>query len=156
MRLFRRSMTTEPAPAVRSSDLDPVAARARMLRVAAEAVVVQDDADAVLASIRAHVPLGYTARGCGRLVRRFFGLRDLLPEHLENSHDERVRSELSTILHHHAELLSLAMELSAVEWQSDRLREHVESLHLGMPGERLETIYTELAHAAAYVEGETA
>ena len=142
---------TRPAPLV-PVDVDasapvPAPPRARLLAVAAEAVILQDRAEDVLALIRAHTPLGQTARRAGRLVGRFFELREELPPVCADPDEERLRALLSTLLHHHAELLSLATELSAYEWRSDRLRRQVETLVVGEPGRRLEQAYAELARA---------
>src|SRR5688572_6566064 len=48
-------------------------------RIAAEAVILQDEAEAVIQGIRARESLGYLAPRGGPLVRRFFALRDALP-----------------------------------------------------------------------------
>ena len=130
-----------------------MAPRALLLRVAAEAVILQDQADEVLHRIRAHAPLGETARPTGTLVRRFFRLRAELPEHFEDPDDESLRADLSVILHHHAELLSMASQLSAYEWRSERLRAQVESLEgTGLPGQRLDRLWRDLADGSAPTE----
>ena len=119
---------------------------AHLLRVAAEALILQDQADEVLDRIRRHHPLGETAPPGGALVRRFFGLAHTVGGHCADTGQERVRADLETILGHHAHLLSLAMELSAYEWRSERLRQQVESLTgTGVPGRRLEQLYAALA-----------
>ena len=117
-----------------------------MLRVAAEAVVLQDRAVDVLDRIRRHAPLGETAPVAGPLSRRFFSLGDELPEHLLDPGDEEVRTALSAVLRHHAALLSLALDLSAHEYRSPRLWDQVEALDgFGSPGRHLEHLYADLA-----------
>ena len=119
---------------------------ATLLRVAAEALILQDQADEVLDRIRRHHPLGETAPPGGALVRRFFALAHAVGGHYDDAGHERARADLETILGHHARLVSLAMELSAYEWRSERLRQQVESLTgTGMPGRRLEELYAALA-----------
>jgi hypothetical protein len=148
MAVFRRR--TPPVAVPAAAPVPEVGPRELMLRVSAEAVILQDRADELLASIRSHVPLGETARPTGQLVRRFLALREQLPARCADPGDEAVRTALSTILDHHAELLTLAMDLSAYEWRSTRLREQVEAIGgLGLPAARLERLWAELARGVA-------
>ena len=90
MRGFRRR---RPAPATAVEQLGgtgqslagptgpPSDPRAAMRRIAAEAVILQDEAESVIRGARAREGLGFLAPRGGPLVRRFFSLRDLLPEH---------------------------------------------------------------------------
>jgi len=115
-------------------------------RVAAEAVILQDEAEGVLAEIRAHGHLGVIAPRGGPLVRRFFALRDLLPAHCEHPDDERLRHVLEVALHNHALLVSMAMDLLAYEWRSPRLAEAVDRIDgLGAAAVALDDAYAELA-----------
>ena len=143
--LLRRPRVAAAAPTTPRVVSSPDA-RARMLRVAAEAVVLQDRAVEVIDRIRRHAPLGDTAPEAGPLSRRFFSLGDELAGTVQDPRDEELRTALVAVLHHHATLLSLALELSAYEWRSPRLWDQVEALDgLGRPGQRLEHLYTELA-----------
>ena len=55
-------------------------------------------------------------------------------------------AELDAILHHHAMLLSIAMDLLAFEWRSERLSRQLDALDgMGEPSARLEEIYADLA-----------
>src|SRR3954470_15039113 len=58
-------------------------ARGRLRRIAAEAVVLQDEAEAVLAGIREREPLGVMAPRGGPLATRFFALRRQVPRPLD-------------------------------------------------------------------------
>lgn len=76
--------------------------RPLLRRIAAEAVILQDDAVAVMHGIRARQNLGDLAPPGGPLVRRFFELRDRLPARCVEPADDHLRGRLDAILHHHA------------------------------------------------------
>jgi hypothetical protein len=121
--------------------------RAAMLRIAAEAVILQDEAEAVVRGARAREGLGYLAPRGGPLVRRFFGLRDLMPEACEDPADENVRRQLDAILHHHALAVWVALDLLAYEWRSEKIGRQLDALDgLGAPAVQLDELYAELAH----------
>lgn len=122
-----------------------------LLAVTAEALILQDEAEAVVLGIRARQHMGLLAPRGGPLVRRFFCLRDRLPPHYDDPEAERLRASLDAILHHHAMLLSTAMDLLACEWRSERIARQVDALDgLGEPGRHLESVYAELmAHPAS-------
>ena len=114
--------------------------------IAAEALILSDEADAVIRRIRAREGLGFVAPRAGPLVRRFFELRELIPRPCAEPRDEQLRGRLDAILHHHAMLLSIAMDLLAFEWRSERLSRQLDALDgMGEPAVRLEEIYAELA-----------
>jgi hypothetical protein len=120
-------------------------ARRTLLRVAAEALILQDEADAVLAGVRTRQHMGVLAPRAGPLVRRFFAMRDLLPQRYTDPDTERLRALLDSILHHHALLLSMALDLLAYEWRSERIAEQVDAIDgMGAPGGWLEDLYAEL------------
>ena len=124
----------------------PAPVRPLLLRIAAEALILSDRAEAVIRRIRAREGLGFVAPQAGPLIRRFFELRDLIPASGAEPHDEQLRAELDAILHHHAMLLSIAMDLLACEWRSERLSRQLDALDgMGEPAARLEEIYAELA-----------
>lgn len=123
----------------------PEEARRTLLRVTAEALILQDEAAAVIAGVRSRQPLGVLAPWGGPLVHRFFCLRDRLPPRCEAGDDERLRALLSTILHHHAMLVATALDFAAYEGQSEQLARQVDALDgLGAPGGWLEEVYAEL------------
>jgi hypothetical protein len=128
-----------------SRDLDPAA----LLRIAAEALILQDEAEAVLAAVGRREHLGIVAPRGGPLVYRFFALRDRLAD--ERSPDEaqprltRLANMLDTILYHHAMQVSTALDFLAVEWRSAEMADRVTTINgLGAPAELLESIYREL------------
>ena len=126
-------------------DLDPAA----LLRIAAEALILQDEAEAVLAAVGRREHLGIVAPRGGPLVYRFFVLRDRLA-------DERLAGEiqpqltrlanmLDTILYHHAMQVATALDFLAVEWRSPEMAHQVANITgLGAPAELLERVYREL------------
>lgn len=119
--------------------------RPLLRRIAAEAVILQDDAEAVMHGIRARQNLGDLAPQGGPLVRRFFELRDRLPARCGEPADEHLRGRLDAILHHHAMALHTALDLLACEWRSPRLAAQVDTLDgLGEPARMLDEVYREL------------
>ncbi len=128
----------------------PTAAEQHALlrRIAAEAVILQDQAEEVLRRVRARDALGQVAPRGGPLVHRFFRLRDRLPKHCDDPGDERLRATLDVILHHHAMLVATSLDLLAYEWRSERVARSVETMEgFGDPGRRLDEVYAELARA---------
>jgi hypothetical protein len=120
--------------------------RARLLRIVAEAVVLQDKAEEVLAGARAHEPLGDLAPRGGPLATRFFELRRQLPPPA-NAEMARQCETASCVLDHHGTMLVTALELLAAEWRSPAIAAELERIDgLGTPAERLDALYTELAH----------
>jgi hypothetical protein len=128
-------------------DVDtPIDPRAAMRRVAAEAVILQDEAEAVVRGAQAREGLGFLAPRGGPLVRRFFDLRDLLPRTCPDPADEELRRQLDAILHHHALAVWVALDLLACEWRSDKIGRQLDALNgLGEPAVHLEQLYAELA-----------
>ena len=125
------------------SAVDP---RAAMRRIAAEAVILQDEAEAVVRGARAREGLGFLAPRGGPLVRRFFGLRDLFPKSCQDPADEEVRRQLDAILHHHALAVWVALDLLAYEWRSEKIGRQLDALDgLGEPAAHLDQLYAELA-----------
>ncbi len=119
--------------------------RAKLRRIAAEALICSDRAEGLIRGIRARESLGVIAPSAGPLIRRFFALRDLLPV-CPHPRDGQLRSGLDSILHHHAMLLAMAMDFAACEWRSERLTAQIDALDgMGEPASWLEEIYAELA-----------
>jgi hypothetical protein len=124
----------------------PVAPRAAMRRIAAEALILQDAAEAVVRGARAREGLGFLAPRGGPLVRRFFGLRDLLPKTCQDPADDELRRQLDAILHHHALAVWVALDLLAYEWRSEKIGRQLDALDgLGEPAAHLDKLYAELA-----------
>lgn len=113
--------------------------------IAVEAVILQDEAEAILRDIQAHKSLGSIAPRAGPLVRRFFALSDQLPSVVTQPHLAQLKDELAAILQHHAMALSVAMEFLADEWRSSAMARHVEDFaDLGPPARRLDQICAQL------------
>ena len=121
------------------------AEHALLRRIAAEAVILQDQADVALRQARARAPLGQIAPYAGPLVHRFFRLRERLPRRCADPGDERLRASLDVILHHHALLVATALDLLAYEYRSEYVASAVESMEIGEPGRRLDEVYAELS-----------
>lgn len=118
---------------------------ALLRRIAAEAVILQDQAEQVLSLARARSPLGQVAPQAGPLVHRFFRLRDRLPAQCVDPGDERLRAALHVILHHHALMVATALDLLAYDYRSEHVARTVESMEMGEPARLLDQVYTELS-----------
>ncbi|HEY9469205.1 MAG TPA: hypothetical protein VIQ76_06270 [Propionibacteriaceae bacterium] len=130
--------------------------RAAMRRIVAEAVILQDEAEAVVRGAQAREGLGFLAPRGGPLVRRFFGLRDLLPKACEDPADEDIRRRLDAILHHHALAVWVALDLLACEWRSERIARQLDALDgLGEPAVELDQLYAQLAQRSTTDERAT-
>jgi hypothetical protein len=120
------------------------AALRKLTRIAAEAVILQDDAEQLLREIRDREPLAELAPRGGRLTSRFCALVAELP----TSRDplvQRYTGALREVFDHHAMLLSASLDLLAVASRSERLDELVDRIDgLGRPGRRLEDIRMDL------------
>jgi hypothetical protein len=117
---------------------------ALLRRIAAEALILQDDAEVLLGAIRAREPLAELAPRGGRLSSRFVALAAGLP----TSRDPCVReyaARLHEILDHHALMLSASLDLLAVAWRSERLEDEIDRINgLGRPARWLEDLRFEL------------
>jgi hypothetical protein len=124
-----------------------------LLRIAAEAVILQDEAEAVLTAVSQHQHLGLVAPRGGPLVRRFFGLRDQLPGSCADPELNRIRTVLDTIFYHHAMQVATALEFLAFDGRSELLHRQVSGFTgLGPPADVLDEVYRELKerqHASA-------
>ena len=119
-------------------------------RNAAEAVILQDEAEAALLGIRRRESLGVIAPRAGPLVRRFFALRDELPAGSGREEQTQLRDQMAAILHSHAMALSVAMEFLAQEGRSPAMAAQLDALtDLGPPARRLDEIHRLLAGATA-------
>jgi hypothetical protein len=113
---------------------------ALLRRIAAEAVILQDEAEALLGDVRARGPLAQLAPRGGRLASRFVALAQALPVS-DDPAVQRYGARLREILDHHALMMTASLELLAVAWRSERLEEELDRLvGLGRPAEWLEDI----------------
>jgi hypothetical protein len=128
----------EEPPSSRDADLR------RLTRIAAEAVILQDEAEQLLCEIRDRGELAVLAPRGGRLTSRFCALAVSLP----TSHDPLVQQysvRLREVLHHHALMLSTSLDLLAVAFPSQRLEDELDRIAgLGRPARWLEDIRMEL------------
>jgi hypothetical protein len=116
--------------------------------IVAEAVVLQDVAEDVLAGARDHGSLGPLARRGGPLVSRFFALRDALPVS-DDPDVARLTGVVRPVLHHHAVMVAATLDLLAVAWRSEKVTDELERLDgLGPPAARLDAVWAELRAAA--------
>src|SRR5919198_3430962 len=142
MNFVRLHRAPPPAKPARDDDLD------RLLLLAQEGFYWQGDVEDLLVAIRDDGDLGELARAGGPIISRF----------------ERMRIEARTIRHpdlqeyvdaldetfaHHAMLLNCALDLLAVSWRSERLREEQARLGgVGRQGERLARLTATLKQLA--------
>jgi hypothetical protein len=119
--------------------------RRALLALAEEGLRLQRDGEQVMVEISDEGPLGDLAARGGPLISRFEEMRRELPA----CHDPLLRSSaevLDMVFANHALALNAALDLLAVSWRSERLRDELHRLEgLGRPARWLETIHAELA-----------
>jgi hypothetical protein len=120
-----------------------------LARIAAEALILQDEAEAVLAAVSRREHLGIVAPRGGPLVYRFFALRDWLRDERSAGRSQlqvtRLADMLDTILYHHAMQVATALDFLVVEWRSPEMAQQVAAINgLGAPAELLEVVYHDL------------
>jgi hypothetical protein len=117
-------------------------------RIVAEALILQDAAEALLLELRDNRNLGAVAPPCGTLMARLGVLGRALPLCGDPVIDGHTRA-LRTILDHHVLMLNSARALLAAEWRSERLTEQLDRIDgLGPPAQRLERIRAEILRAS--------
>jgi hypothetical protein len=131
-----------------------------LARIAAEALILQDEAEAVLAAVSRREHLGIVAPRGGPLVYRFFALRDRLSDEQAAGRAQpevtRLANMLDTILYHHAMQVATALDFLAVEWRSPEMAHQVAAINgLGAPAELLEGVYHELRDLKTQVSSST-
>jgi hypothetical protein len=131
-----------------------------LARIAAEALILQDEAEAVLAAVSRREHLGIVAPRGGPLVYRFFALRDRLRDEQAAGRAQpevtRLANMLDTILYHHAMQIATALDFLAVEWRSPEMAHQVAAINgLGAPAELLEGVYHELRDLKTQVSSST-
>jgi hypothetical protein len=123
----------------------PGDARSALLALAEEALDLQDDGEQLMAEIAGEGPLDDLCARGGPIVSRFEAMRRELPD----CDDPLLRSAaevLDMVFANHALALHAGLDLLAVSWRSERMREELHRLDgLGRPAVWLETIRAELA-----------
>jgi hypothetical protein len=139
VKLHRRAPPAMPA---HDDDID------RLLRLAHEGVYWQGDLEDLLVAIRDDGELGELARAGGPIISRFEAMR----VELRAIGDPRLRGyvvALDEVFANHAMVLNCALDLLAVSWRSDRLREEQALLGgVGHQGERLAALTAEIKELA--------
>jgi hypothetical protein len=119
--------------------------RRALLALAEEALELQSEGEQVMAEIAAEGPLDELSARGGPLISRFEAMRRELP----GCADPILRSAaevLDMVFANHALALHAALDMLAVSWRSQRMREELHRLEgLGRPAVWLHTIRAELA-----------
>ena len=128
--------------------------RRRLRAVVAEALILQDDAEALLLSLRERPPLREVAPPGHRLRSRFVELREALPAPADPAVElpapadpavERHCAAVRAILHHHVLLLKTSLGFLVAEGRCERFAEELDGIQgLGAPARRLESIWAEV------------
>jgi hypothetical protein len=119
--------------------------RGALLALADEALELQYEAERIMAEIAAEGPLDDLSVRGGPLISRFEAMRRELP----GCADPILASAaevLDMVFANHALALHAALDLLAVSWRSERMRDELHRLEgLGRPAVWLRTIRAELA-----------
>jgi hypothetical protein len=140
VRLHRPPPPARPAP---DDDLD------RLLRLAQEGLYWQGDVEDLLIAIRDDGDLGELARAGGPIISRFERMR-VEVRRIRHADLQDYVDALDETFAYHAMLLNCALDLLAVSWRSERLREEQGRLGgLGRQGERLARVTREIKALAS-------
>ena len=116
----------------------------RLLRVAQEGFYWQGEVEDLLIAIRDGGDLAQLARAGGPIISRFVAMRVELRAFGDPALRDDLRA-LDEIFANHAMLLNCALDLLAVSWRSERLREEQSRLGgVGAQGERLAALTARL------------
>jgi hypothetical protein len=123
----------------------PGDARSALLALAEEALDLQCDGEQLMAEIAGEGPLGELCERGGPIMSRFEAMRRELPDC-----DEPLLASAAEVLDmvfaNHALAIHAALDLLAVSWRSERMRDELHRLQgLGRPAIWLHTIRDELA-----------
>lgn len=117
---------------------------ARLRRLVAEALILQDAAEELLMSFRDRPDPADVARPCGRLKVRFVELREAMAACGDPEMD-CYTAALRQILSHHVLLLKTSLGLLAGAQRSELLDERLDEIEgLGAPARRLEAIRAQI------------
>jgi hypothetical protein len=117
-----------------------------LLAMAEEALELQRDGEALMSEISAEGPLGELAGRGGPLISRFEAMRRELPGACGDPLLRSAAEVLDMVFANHAMALNAALDLLAVSWRSERMRDELHRLEgLGRPAMWLLTIRAELA-----------
>ena len=120
----------------------------RLLRLAQEGLYWQGDVEDLLVEIRDGGDLGELARAGGPIISRFERMR-IEMRALRHPRLQGYVGELDEVFANHAMLLHCALDLLAVSWRSERLREEQSRLGgVGGQGERLARLTAEIKELA--------
>ena len=121
----------------------------RLLKLAQEGFYWQGDVEDLLIAIRDDGDLGELARAGGPIISRFERMR-VEVRRIRHAELREYVDALDETFAHHAMLLNCALDLLAVSWRSERLREEQARLGgLGRQGERLARLTREIKALAA-------
>ena len=116
-----------------------------LLALAEAALELQREGEELIAEISAEGPLGELAVRGGPLISRFEAMRRELPA-CDAPLLRSAAEVLDMVFANHALALNSALDLLAVSWRSERMREELRRLEgLGRPAVWLQTIRAELA-----------
>ncbi|MEA2253547.1 MAG: hypothetical protein QOG70_3789 [Solirubrobacteraceae bacterium] len=119
-----------------------------LLRLAQEGLYWQGDVEDLLLEIRRDGDLGVLARAGGPIVSRYEAMR-VAARRIAHPALRPYVSALDEIFANHAMLLHTALDLLAVSWCSERLREEQDKLGpMGAQGERLAIVTARLRDLA--------
>jgi hypothetical protein len=142
VRLHRAPPAPVPAPPAYADELG------RLLRLAQEGWYWQGEVEDLLVAIRDDGDLGELARAGGPIISRYEAMRVELKPIVHPALRADVVA-LDEIYANHAMLLHCALDLLAVAWRSERLREEQARLGgVGRQGERLTEITRRLKRLA--------
>jgi hypothetical protein len=118
-----------------------------LLALADEALDLQREGEDVMSEISAEGPLGELSIRGGPLISRFEAMRRELPRCGDDEPLLRSAAEvLDMVFANHALALHAGLDLLAVSWRSERMRDELHRLQgLGRPAVWLATIRAELA-----------
>ena len=118
-----------------------------LLALADEALELQREGEDVMSEISAEGPLDELAIRGGPLISRFEAMRRELPRCGDDQPLLRSAAEvLDMVFANHALALPAGLDLLAVSWRSERMRDELHRLQgLGRPAVWLATIRAELA-----------
>jgi hypothetical protein len=120
-----------------------------LLKLAQEGAYWQGDLEELLVAIRDDGDLGELARAGGPIVSRYEAMRREM-RCLRHPRLQPYAAALDEVFANHALLLHSALDLLAVSWRSERLREEQRKLGpIGAQGRRLERLAARLKAMAA-------